>query len=206
MSLQLESSPPSSPAAGLANPFAGPFDFLTLLCNVVPGISFDPIRSRATVDVVFAPIHRTDAIVATSPASFVLAAAKAQRVGAAPCVDAVSPTVAVDSFTIRGAYKVVGSVIAFDSTFDRSRREACVGVLGDPADPLELPSGMQPGPFHVQVPHQAVAARVGRMPVQVESPLEGVGGYALPALALSVWVQLRLPGTPEPTRSRLVIG
>src|SRR5918994_2042236 len=163
------SSPPSSPA-GLANPFAGPSDFLTLLCDGVPGISFDPIRSRATEDVVFAPIHRTDTVVATPPASFVLAAAKAQRVGAAPCVDAVSATVAVDGFTIRGAYKVVGSVIAFDSTFDRSRREACVGVLGDSAYLLELPSGMQPGPFHVQVPHQAVATRVGRMPVRVESP------------------------------------
>src|SRR5215208_5011601 len=129
MSLQLESSPPSSPA-GLANPFAGPFDFLTLLCGVGPGISFDPIRSRATVDVVFAPIHRTDTIVATSPASFVLAAAKAQRVGAAPSVDAVSATVAGGRFTVGGVYKVGCSVICFDSTFDRSRREAWVGVLG----------------------------------------------------------------------------
>src|SRR5215204_292367 len=163
------SSPPSSPA-GLANPFAGPFDFLTPLCHVVPGISSGAVSARSTGDGVLAPIHRTDTVVATSPASFVLAAAKAQRVGAAPCVDAVSATVAVDSFIISGAYKVVGSVIAFDSTFDRGWREARVGGLGDSADLLELPSCVQPGPFHVQVPHQAVAARVGRMPVRVESP------------------------------------
>jgi hypothetical protein len=48
------------------------------------------------------------------PVAFVLAAAEAQRVVAGPSVDAVSPTVAVDSVTIRGAYKVIRSVIALD--------------------------------------------------------------------------------------------
>lgn len=104
------SSPPSSPA-GLANPFAGPFDFLTLLCDVVPRVGSDPIRSRATEDEVLAPIHRTDIVVATPTVAIVRAAAKVQAVGAAPSIDAVSATVAVNSVTIRGAYKVVGLLL-----------------------------------------------------------------------------------------------
>src|SRR5215211_8830343 len=85
-----------------------------------------------------------------------------------------------------------------------SRREARVGVLHHPADPLELSAGVQPGPFEVQRPHQAVASRVCRGPVRVERTLEGVGGYALPGGALVVWVEGRnailvdIPGPPCP--------
>src|SRR5215208_1443680 len=85
-----------------------------------------------------------------------------------------------------------------------SRREARVGVLHHPADLLELSAGMQPGPFEVQRPHQAVASRVNRGPVRVERTLEGVGGYALPGGALVVWVEGRnallvdIPGPPCP--------
>jgi hypothetical protein len=50
-------------------------------------------------------------VLATPPASFVRAAAKAQGVAAAPSIDAVSATEAVDSLIIRGAYKGVSSVI-----------------------------------------------------------------------------------------------
>ena len=51
-----------------------------------------------------------------------------------------------------------------------SRREACIGILGNPADLLELSAGVQPEPLGVQIPHQTVAARVVRMPVWVELP------------------------------------
>src|SRR5215211_6999241 len=74
----------------------------------------------------------------------------------------------------------------------RSRREARVGVLHHPAYLLELSAGVQPGPFDVQRPHQAVAARVGRVPVRVELPPEGVGGYALPTLALPEGIEDRI--------------
>src|SRR5215211_6760473 len=85
-----------------------------------------------------------------------------------------------------------------------SRREARVGVLHHPADPLELSAGVQPGPFEVQRPHQAVAARVCRGPVRVEGAPEGVGGYALPRLALAVGIEDKIallvdvPGPPRP--------
>lgn len=90
-----------------------------------------------------------------------------------------------------------------------SRREARVGVLHHPADLLELSAGVQPGPFEVQRPHQAVASRVNRVPVRVERTLEGVGGYALPGGALVVWVEGRnailvdIPGPPSPQLSPL---
>jgi hypothetical protein len=51
-----------------------------------------------------------------------------------------------------------------------SRREARVGVLGDPAYLLELSAGVQPEPLGVKLPHQAVAARVSWSPVRIESP------------------------------------
>ena len=63
---------------------------------------------------VFAPIHRTDKVVATPPASFVRVAAKAQRVAAIPCIDAVGTIIAVDSVIIGGACKGVRSLIALD--------------------------------------------------------------------------------------------
>src|SRR5687767_12217798 len=47
-------------SCGLADPFAGPFDLLTPPCDVVPRVSFDPIRTRATGDVVLAPIYSAD--------------------------------------------------------------------------------------------------------------------------------------------------
>src|SRR5918994_4612536 len=112
-SAQLLSSPPSSPA-GLVDPYALPDDLLTPFLDVVPRVSSDPISAGATGDEVLAPIYRIDKVVATLTVGFVLAAAKVQRVVAAPSVDAVSPTVAVDSITIRGAPKVIGSVIALD--------------------------------------------------------------------------------------------
>ena len=100
--------------SGLADPYPLPDDLLTPLQDVVPGVSSCAIRARATGDVVLAPIHRTDIVVATPTVAFVGAAAKVQRVSAASGVDAVSATVAVDSVTIRGAYKGVRSVIALD--------------------------------------------------------------------------------------------
>ena len=39
----------------LLDPFASPYDFLTPLCHVVPGVSVDPIRTRATVTVIAHP-------------------------------------------------------------------------------------------------------------------------------------------------------
>src|SRR5829696_5304411 len=166
----------SLPSCGLADSLASPYHFLTTLCNGVPWVGFDPISTRATGDGVLAPIHRTDVVVATSTLAFVGAAAQVQRVAAAPSVDAVRATIAVDSVTIRGAYKGVGSVVALDG----SPREPGVGVLGYPAYLLELSAGMQRWSFHVQIPHQTVAAGVGRMPIRVESSLEGVGCNALP--------------------------
>ena len=74
-----------------------------------------------------------------------------------------------------------------------------------PADLFKPSTGVQPEPFDVQLPHQAVAARVSRVP-RVELPPEGVGGYALPPLALSVWVQLRLSGTPRPTLIGFIVA
>src|SRR5215216_739367 len=103
-------------SCGLADPFAGPYHFLTPPCDVVPRVSFDPIRTRATGDVVLAPIYRTYIVLATPTLAFVLAATKAQHVGTAPCVDAVSATIAEDSVTIRGANKGVRSVIALDGS------------------------------------------------------------------------------------------
>src|SRR5215207_5440543 len=73
-----------------------------------------------------------------------------------------------------------------------SRREARVGVLHHPADLLEHSAGVQPGPFDVQRPHQAVASRVNRVPVRVERTLEGIGGYALPTLALPEGIEDRI--------------
>jgi hypothetical protein len=105
-------SPPSS--AGLVDPYAVPFDLLTSLLDVVPGVSSGAIRARATGDEVLAPIHSTDIVVTTLTVALVGAAAKVQRVGATPTVDAVSATVAVDSVIIRGAYKLIRSVIALD--------------------------------------------------------------------------------------------
>src|SRR5215211_7364063 len=76
--------------------------------------------------------------------------------------------------------------------------------LHHPADPLELSAGVQPEALGVQRPHQAVAARVFRGPVWVEDALEGVGGYALPRLALAVGIEDRIallvdvPGAPRP--------
>jgi hypothetical protein len=99
---------------GLVDPYALPNDFLTPLLDVVPRVSSGPISTRATGDEVLAPIHRTDIVVATLTVASVLAGAKVQRVGATPSVDAVSPTVAVDSVITRGAYKVIRSVIALD--------------------------------------------------------------------------------------------
>src|SRR5215204_5218489 len=93
-----------------------------------------------------------------------------------------------------------------------SRREARVGVLHHPADLLELSAGVQPGPFDVQRPHQAVASRVNRVPVRVERTLEGVGGYALPGGALVVWVERRnailgdVPGSPCPAIVAQLVG
>jgi hypothetical protein len=112
----------------LLDPYALPYDFLATLFHVDPGVSFDPIMTRATGDVVLAPIHRPDMVLSTPPAGFVRAAAKAQRVVAPPSVDAVSAPVAVDSLIIRGAYKSVGSLIALDG----SRLEARIVVLGNP--------------------------------------------------------------------------
>src|ERR671920_212078 len=201
MSLQLESSPPSSPA-GLLDPFASPYDFLTLLCDVVPGISIDPIRSRATADGVLAPINRTDTVVATSPASFVLAAAKAQGVGAVPSVDAVSSIEAVDNIIIRGACKGVGSIVALD----KSRREARVVVLGNPIYGEELPSCVQPGSIHVQRPHQAVLARIPRAPVRVESSAKRVGGYALSGFALVFGVEVLFAPPAVPAGVANLVG
>ena len=49
---------------------------------------------------------------------------------------------------------------------------------------------MQPSPFYVQRPHQAVAARVHRVPVRVELSAKRVGSYTLsgPALVFGVEV------------------
>jgi hypothetical protein len=44
------------------------------------------------------------------------------------------------------------------------------------------------------------------MPVRVELPSQGVGGYALPPLAVSVWVEPRLTGTPLPTLIGLIVA
>src|SRR5215204_2474124 len=93
-----------------------------------------------------------------------------------------------------------------------SRREPGVGVLGDPAYLLELSSCVQPEPLGVQLPHQAVAARVGRGPVRVEGALEAVGGYALSRLALAVGIEDRIallvdvPGAPPPATVASLIG
>ena len=65
----------SSPA-GLADPYAGPDDVLTPLCDFVPGVSSTVIRTRATGDVVLAPIHRMNIVVTTPPSSFVRAVAE----------------------------------------------------------------------------------------------------------------------------------
>ena len=56
-SAQLLSSPPSSPAGGLVDPYALPDDLLTPFCYVVPRVSSGPIRARATGDEVLAPIY-----------------------------------------------------------------------------------------------------------------------------------------------------
>jgi hypothetical protein len=63
-------SPPSSPA-GLVDPYAGPFDLLTPLLDVVPRISSGAIRAGATGNEVLAPIHSTDIVVATLTVGFV---------------------------------------------------------------------------------------------------------------------------------------
>src|SRR5829696_2977781 len=184
-SAQVLTSTPSSPA-GLADPSSGPFDFLTPFCDVIPGVSSDPIRTRATVDGVLAPIHRKDMIVATPPASSVRAIAKAQRVVAVPSTDAISATEAVDGVIIRGTCKGVRSIIALDG----SRREACIVALGDPVYGEELPSGVQPSALHLKRPHQAVLALVRRAPVGVEPSAKRIGGYTLssPALILGILV------------------
>src|SRR5215204_2714550 len=93
-----------------------------------------------------------------------------------------------------------------------SRREPRVGVLHHPADPLELSAGVQPGPLGVQRPHQAVASRVCRDPIRVEGAPKGVGGYALPRLALAVGIENRIallvdvPGAPRPATVAALIG
>ena len=91
-----------------------------------------------------------------------------------------------------------------ESLLRGSRREARVGVLHHPTDPLELSAGVQPEPLGVQRPHQAVGARVSWGPVRAESAPEGVGGYALPDLALAVGIEDRIAflvdvlGAPAP--------
>ena len=90
--------------ASLVDPFADPYDLLTFLCNVVTGVGLDAISTGATVDVVLAPIHGTDTIVATPSASLIRTASEAQRVLAIPSVDAVGATVAVDCVAIGGAF------------------------------------------------------------------------------------------------------
>src|SRR5215218_4681887 len=113
----------------------------------------------------------------------------------------------------RGARRIRASFCGRASpTLRGSRREPRVGGLGDPADLLELSAGVQPGPFDVQRPHQAVAARVGRVPVRVELPPEGVGGYALPPLALAKGIEDRIallvdiPGAPRPATVSFLIS
>ena len=60
--------------------------------------------------------------------------------------------------------------------------------------------------------HQAVAARVCRVPVRVELPPEGVGGYALPTLALAEGIEDRIsllvdvPGAPRPATVAALIS
>jgi hypothetical protein len=44
------------------------------------------------------------------------------------------------------------------------------------------------------------------MPVRVELPTQGVGGYALPPLTISVWVEPRIPGTPSPTLIGFIVA